>query len=253
MSFQGELAEIYDLIYRDKDYEAECDFIEVMFRSHASKKIRTILDGGCGTGGHAVPLAKRGYQVSGIDSSEGMIRRAKINALEANLNLDFEVRDLRRFDLNRKFDACLCMFAVVGYITETDDLLQSLRNIRKHLNKGALFIFDAWNGPAVLKTKPSVRVKVIRDAGRKIIRIAQPETDIITNRCLIHYHTLVTQGDRIEHEFEEDHLVRYFFPLEITHYLTETGFEVRQMCPFLDQSGKVDENTWNIVTVARAI
>ena len=253
MTFQGELADIYDFIYHDKDYEAECDFIEAMFRSHASKNILTILDGGCGTGGHAIPLAGRGYQVSGIDNSEGMIKRARKNALEANLDLNFEVMDLRRFDLNSKFDVCLCMFAVLGYVTETDDLLRSLKNIRKHLDKGALFVFDTWNGLAVLNIKPSVRVKVITDTDRKIIRIAQPETDIITNRCLIHYHTLVTRGDRIEHEFEEDHLVRYFFPLEITHYLTEAGFEVLQMCPFLDQSGKVNENTWNIVTVASAI
>ena len=47
-------AEYYDLIYQDKDYERECDFIEDIFRRFSSDPVRTVLDGGCGAGGHAI-------------------------------------------------------------------------------------------------------------------------------------------------------------------------------------------------------
>ena len=80
MVFEDELAEIYDLIYQDKDYEKEIDFIEQIFHNYSSHPIKTILDGGCGTGGHALPLAKRGYQVSAIDLSEAMLKRARKKA-----------------------------------------------------------------------------------------------------------------------------------------------------------------------------
>jgi len=57
-------AEYYDLIYQDKDYEKEYDFIEEIFQNFSSNPVKTIFDGGCGTGGHAIPLAKRGYQIA---------------------------------------------------------------------------------------------------------------------------------------------------------------------------------------------
>lgn len=60
MSFGEGLARIYDLIYEDKDYEGECDFIGEIFQRFSSHPVETILDGGCGTGGHVIPLARRG-------------------------------------------------------------------------------------------------------------------------------------------------------------------------------------------------
>ena len=55
MVFQKELTEIYDLIYKDKDYEGECDFVEEIFEKYSSTAVRTVLDGGCGTGGRHSP------------------------------------------------------------------------------------------------------------------------------------------------------------------------------------------------------
>ena len=253
MVFETELAKIYDLIYRDKDYEGECDFIEEIFQRFSPKSVKSILDEGCGAGGHAIPLAKRGYEVTGIDSSEMMIEEAKEKAVKANLNIDFQTADLRRFNLNRRFDACLCMFAVLGYITETKKLLQTLENVKGHLNKESLFICDVWNGLAVLRILPTERIKTVEDEGKRIIRIARPELDAFNHLCRVHYHLLITQDDGRLSEFEETHTVRYFFPQEIIHYLEECGFEVLKICPFLDLDGKVDESVWNMTIIAKAI
>ena len=252
MAFKPELAKIYDLLYKDKDYEGECDFIEEIFEKFSSTPIRTILDGGCGAGGHIIPLAKRGYEVTGIDSSEVMIKGAKEKANKANLSLSFQTADIRQFDLNQKFDACLCMFAVLGYITETRDILKTFENVKRHLNKESLFISDVWNGLAVLRILPSTRVKVVENEGKRIIRIAQPELDAFNHLCRVHYHLLITQDGALIGEFKETHNVRYFFPQEITHYLQESGFEVLKICPFPDLKGKVDENVWNIAAIAKA-
>lgn len=253
MAFEEGLAEIYDLIYKDKDYEGECDFVEAIFRNLSSKSVRTILDGGCGSGGHTIPLAKRGYQVTGIDSSGFMLRHAKEKARKSNLRLDFQEMDLRRLNLNQRFDACLCLFSVMGYITQTGDILKSLKSIRRHLNEESLFVFDFWNGLAVLRILPSVRIKVVEDEGRRVIRTAEPELDAFNHLCRVHYHWLITQDNRITDDFEETHIVRYFFPQEITHYLEESGFEVLKICPFLDLNGKVDESVWNIASIAKTI
>jgi len=74
MPFQKEYAEAYDFLYQDKNYSSECDLIEEIFRKFAPGKIRTILDLGCGTGSHAIPLAQRGYRVTGVDLAENMLQ-----------------------------------------------------------------------------------------------------------------------------------------------------------------------------------
>lgn len=253
MVFQPELAEIYDFIYRNKDYDGETDFIEQIFRTLSTKPVKTILDGGCGTGGHAVPLTKRGYEVTGIDASQAMIKLAKEKANKAGLSINFQTGDLRQFDLNQKFDACLIMFNVLGYITETEDILKTLETIKRHLKKDSLFVFDCWNGLAVLRTLPSARVKIFEDEDKRVIRVVTPELDAFHHLCRVNYHLIRCQGNAIISEFKETHTVRYFFPQEITHYLKDAGFEVLKMCPFLDLDGKVDENVWNVTVVAKAI
>lgn len=243
----------YDILYQDKDYEKECDFIEEIFKRYSQKPIETILDVGCGTGGHAIPLAKRGYRVSGFDASEIMIQRAKEKSKSEGLKIEFEVADICDFNMNRKFDACICMFAVINYLTRNDQIQHALTNIRRHLNPNGLFIFDSWNGLAVLRILPEVRVKIMEGGGKKVIRFVHPELDSFHHICKDHYQLIVIQENNIIEEVKETHVIRYFFPQEIIHYLEEAGFEVLKICPFLDLEGEVDENVWNMTVIAKAV
>jgi 2-polyprenyl-3-methyl-5-hydroxy-6-metoxy-1,4-benzoquinol methylase len=247
----GTYGEYYDIFYDDKDYEQECDFIQEIFKKYSSFPVKSILDAGCGTGGHSLPLAFRGYKVTGIDASPVMIRKAREKAKEAGVNPTFHSLDIRDFDLKKKFDACISMFAVLNYLTETKDLLEALKSIGGHLKPASIFTFDFWNGLAVLRILPSVRVKVVERDGKRVIRTVHPEMDALHHICKSHYHVLVTKGENIVDEFEETHTVRYFFPQEIAHYLDDAGFELLKFCPFLNLKGTVDENEWNVTAIAR--
>ena len=77
MTVFGKYAHFYDTIYQDKNYKKECDFLEKLFKKFSRKKIQTILDLGCGTASHDILLAKRGYNVTGIDMSNEMLKIAK--------------------------------------------------------------------------------------------------------------------------------------------------------------------------------
>ncbi len=253
-AYQNRYAGYYDLLYRDKDYEAECDFLEQIVKKYARSPVKTILEGGCGTGGHALPLARRGYHVTGFDLSEAMIEVASRRAEQEKISTtSFTVADLRRFDLKKKFDLCLCMFSALGYVNETEGIISAFASMRKHLKKGSLFIFDVWNGLAVMHIQPSLRTKEVRAGEKRLLRIAQPELDALHHVCRVHYTMLVMANKKLLDEIKETHSVRFFFPLEIAHYLKETGFDVVTMCPFLDLGGKLDENVWNMTIVARAV
>ncbi len=248
----GTYGEYYDILYSDKDYEQECDFLQEIFKKLATGPVKTILDAGCGTGGHSIPLAKRGYNVTGIDASQVMITKARQKAKGKSSNLTFHSLDIRDFDLEKKFDACISMFAVLNYLTETRDIQKALESIKRHLKPNSIFTFDFWNGLAVLRIMPSVRIKAMETKGRRIIRTVHPEMDTLHHICKSHYHVLVTKGDKVLAEFKETHVVRYFFPQEIAHYLDDAGFELVKLCPFLRLDGKVDENEWNVSAIARA-
>ena len=240
-------AEFYDLLYNDKDYEKEADFIEEVFS--AFRKPASVLEVGCGTGNYTRIFHQRGYCVSGLDISEKMIDTAK-----KKCDCDFHVRDVRSFVLGHKFDACVGLFAVMGYLVENSDVVKALRNIKAHLKPGGLFVFDVWNGLAVMRTLPEIRVKEVESSDCKVTRVASPALKAFNHLCIVDYtYSVLNKNTNVSQEFSESHRVRFFFPQEISFLLQEAGFEVLKICPFPDFSGVVDETVWNMAVIARAI
>jgi len=250
-SFQEKYAKYYDLIYKDKEYEKECDFLEEIFKKNSKNNPKTILDVACGTGGHAIPLAKRGYKVTGIDYSEKMIEIAREKARKYNVNLDFHIMSMREFELNKKFDAIICMFSAIDYLTNYEELKEALNNIKLHMNKDSLFIFDFWNGFAVLNSYSPLRIKISEDNDRKMIRISDTKVNAIKHICEVIFNCIMIEKNVIIDQFEEKHIVRFFFPEEIKYILDENGFEVLRMCPFLNLDDEIDENEWNISVISK--
>jgi len=242
----------YDLLYQDKDYAEECDFLEEIFRRYAGDMPKAILDAGCGTGGHALILAERGYDVTGVDQSKEMIYIAKNKAAHIGANADFRRMNMIDFKLGRRFDACISMFAAVGYVTANEELQRCFSSISNHLKTGSLFVFDYWNGPAVLTIKPSINVKTVKNEDERLIRIATPQLDAAHHLCKVSYHCMVIKGRELIEEFEEEHMMRFLFPEEVRHYLEETGFDLLSISPFMSLEGKADETVWNVIAIAKA-
>jgi len=238
-------AEYYDLIYKDKDYEKEVDFIENIFGENMPKKI---LEVGCGTGSYTKILLERGYEVTALDMSEDMLKIAREKCA-----CHFIKGDIRDIALKEKFDACIAMFAVMGYVTDTSGIIKALNNIRRHLKPNGVFVFDVWNGLAVMSLLPEQRIKEVENDRIKIVRVAIPNLRAFDHICEVDYKVLIlNKGDNAFDEINEKHVMRFYFPQEIAYYLGQVGFEVLKICPFLDLNGEVDENVWNIAVIARA-
>jgi len=241
-----DLAKYYDLLYQDKDYAKEVEFIEQLFEKGV--KPNKVLELGCGTGNYTKVLEERGYDVTGIDLSEKMLVVAK-----QKCGCKFSQGDMRSFSLDSKFDACFAMFAVIGYITENDDILRVFKNVHRHLKPDGLFIFDVWNGLAVMRTLPFSRIKKVQTNDVDVIRFAEPSLHAFEHICDVNYKLLIlNKRANSFNEIDEKHIVRFYFPQETKFFLEQAGFEVLRICPFMDVKGKVDENVWNIVFVARA-
>lgn len=246
-------ADTYDLVYQDKDYQAECDLVEGILKSHGDGTIRRILDLGCGTGSHAIPLAERGYEVLGVERSESMIAQArrKLADFSGVKPPVFHQADIRDVNLQQHFDAVLMMFAVLGYQLKNADVISALQVARGHLRPDGLLIFDVWYGPAVLRERPSQRIKVIPIPNGTILRVASGELDIGRHLCTIDYHIWRIESGHGLKETDEKHKMRYFFPMELELFLEYAGLKLIRLGAFPEFDHEPNETTWNIMGVAR--
>lgn len=247
-------SETYDDVYRAKDYEAECDLLERIWKEMGSGPVQSVLDLGCGTGNHVLPLATRGYDAVGVDNAVDMIARARDKAMRTELaRASFELGDIREVRLGRTFDAVTMLFAVLGYQTTNPDVLAALRTAREHLSPGGLLVADVWYGPAVLHERPGSRVTLVEMDGAKMLRVANSSVDTLAECANVHYRLWHIDSDRIVVEAEEEHEMRFFFPRELELMLDVSGLSLTRLGAFPDIDVTPSESTWNVVLVARAV
>lgn len=115
-----------------------------------------LLDVGCGTGRHAVELAKRGYEVTGVDISSGMLAEAKNAAKQADVEVMWIQADAAKFTLTKLFDAAICLCEGAFGLLATDDDpvehdLSILRNIHAALKPRARLILTTLNGCRLIR------------------------------------------------------------------------------------------------------
>ena len=244
-------AQYYDLLYRDKNYKEEADYVARLIERYSHKNNKTLLDIGCGTGNHDIWFAKKGYRVVGIDRASEMDSIAR-NRIAAGGGLEFHLCDVSKFTLHRKFDVAVSLFHVMSYLTTNAVFIKSLQNIYKHLKRNSLFIFDFWYGPAVLTQRPSLKTKNISDGERSITRIAMPRININANTVDAHYKiNIKNKKSNFRKEIVEDHILRYFFLPELYLMLELAGFKVIKCLKWMSFKEGLNENSWSGLMIAR--
>jgi SAM-dependent methyltransferase len=214
----------YDLLYADKDYAAEADYV-----ARVLGPARSVLELGSGTGRHGRLLAERGFEVLGVERSAEMAAEAQRRSCDARRSAGSfacEVGDLRSFRAGRRFDAVISLFHVISYQTENEDLEAGFATAAAHLAPGGVFLFDVWHGPAVLTQQPTVRTKAAADALRRVRRTATPTLDTTRGTVRVDYEIScedLASGEATR--FGETHLMRYLFPTEIGFLAAAAGFE----------------------------
>lgn len=254
MKVFGKYANYYDLLYKDKNYTSECEMIKSILNKYSKKKVGSILDLGCGTGNHSIILQSMGYKIVGVDISQTMLENAIKKIDEKNSKLiKFEHGDIKTWRTKETFDAVIMMFAVLGYQISNEDVVSALQNVRRHIKKGGIFIFDVWFGPSVVSQKPSTRTKKINTEAGKLTRKASSQLHITENTVTVHYETNLEKNGRVLASVEEDHDMRYFFPKELDMFIQTTGFELVHSGSFPKWKNPPNESSWNAIWIVRAV
>ena len=246
-------ANYYDLLYNDKDYIGEAAFVADLISMHVPKAT-SILELGCGTGTHALALARRGYVVAGVDLSHEMVAQARKRLSSAALSLDtrvsFNQGDIRAIRLTETFDAVISLFHVMSYQVTDDDVLATLTTAEQHIKPGGILIFDYWYAPAVRRDPPTIRVKCVEDEMIRVSRVAQPSMHSNVNVVDVRYD--ITIENKITGNRElvcEHHRMRYFSTDELEQPLKKVGLKPIQIgeWPNMKPAGM---SNWSVYLVA---
>ena len=194
----------------------ECDFIEQEIGHNREKKI---LDVGCGTGRHSIELAKRGYNVTGIDLSESMLKHAREKAAGQNLRINFLKLDARNLSSKGEFDLVIMLCEGGFSLMETDEMnFKILENAANALKPKGKFIFTTLNGLFPL-------FHSVKDFFDSQTKDSDSKNSEITFDLMTFRETSIL-------DFEDDSGIkkqltcseRYYLPPEITWLLKSLGF-----------------------------
>ena len=130
-----------DIMMDDVPYDDWTNYIEtILKKNNISPEL--ILDLGCGTGSITNRLARKGFNMIGIDLSEDMLSIAKDKAREEDLEILYLCQDMREFELYGTVGCIVSICDSLNYILEEDELLEVFIRVNNYLDPNGLFIFD---------------------------------------------------------------------------------------------------------------
>ncbi|MEU2915709.1 class I SAM-dependent methyltransferase [Streptomyces massasporeus] len=199
-----DVGDIYDVIYRGrgKDYRSETAAVTRHIREHRPGA-SSLLDMGCGTGGHLKHFAETFSHVEGIDLSEGMLRviRRKLPQLSVHQG------DMRDFELGDRFDAVVSLFAAVGNLASPQELDAALSCAARHLHPGGVLVVEPWWFPDNF-TPNHIGASVTTHDEHTVARVSHTVRDGDHSRMEAHY-VVAQPGTGIRH-FSDVHVMSLF-------------------------------------------
>ena len=218
MDAYHELAKSYDRLTNDVDYEATVDFyMEILKRE--GLKPRTVVDLACGTGSVTELLARKGYQVTGVDMSEEMLTEAMAKVMDMERPPRFVCQRLQELKLPVAVDMAVCALDSLDYVTDPKDCAEAIRRAWKALNPGGIFIFDV-NTPEKLRAMDG---QVFLDEDDDVYCVWRGEFDEETNICSYGMDLFQREGEVWHRSFEE-HREYAYSAEQLVGYLKDAGF-----------------------------
>jgi SAM-dependent methyltransferase len=247
----GNYAEFYDLEYNDRDEDL------LMIEQFAARSDSPILEIGCGTGRVLLPLAHRGFQLTGVDASLAMLDRARARLAADGIGdlVTLVHQDIRRLELGQRFNMAFAAANTFMDLLTTADQQETLARICRHLNPGGLLLLDLIHPDLGRLSEGSGQLihdwtKPHPDSGLPMTKFYSQVTD--SARQLIHFTFFVDvlDGDGLVRRTVFPFSLRYLSPAELELLLRHAGLEVEALYGSYDLH-EFDADSEKLIAVAR--
>lgn len=141
MSGYAEFSGVYDILTQNVDYPQRADYIaDLLSQNGVTGGI--LLDLACGTGTMSVEMAKKGFEVIGVDASGEMLSIAMNNAYEAEQNILFLCQQMQQLDLYGTINAAICTLDSINHLTDISDVEAAFSKVSLFMEQNGIFVFD---------------------------------------------------------------------------------------------------------------
>lgn len=222
MEAYGKFAQVYDLFMDNVDYEGWVDCLEKHLKEEGIED-GLVLELGCGTGTMTGLLARRGYDMIGVDNSEEMLAEAMEKKVEDGLDILYLLQDMQEFELYGTVRAAVSVCDSLNYITEKEELLQVFRLVNNYLDPGGIFLFDMNTVHKYRDILGDDTIAENRDEGSFIWENSyDPDTGLNIYELAV----FLPREDGLYEKCEELHCQRAYEQAEIEALIREAGMEI---------------------------
>lgn len=222
MEAYGKFAQVYDLFMDNVDYEGWADCLEKHLKEEGIED-GLVLELGCGTGTMTGLLARRGYDMIGVDNSEEMLAEAMEKKVEDGLDILYLLQDMQEFELYGTVRAAVSVCDSLNYITEKEELLQVFRLVNNYLDPGGIFLFDMNTVHKYRDILGDDTIAENRDEGSFIWENSyDPDTGLNIYELAV----FLPREDGLYEKCEELHCQRAYEQAEIEVLIREAGMEI---------------------------
>lgn len=212
------LAQYYDQLTTDVQYEKWADYIQKHFSRH-KQPVQSVVELACGTGSLAAILARRGYDVTAVDISSDMLSVAADKC--EGLNVLLLCQDMAKLKLPQPVDAVVCCLDSVNYVTKPAQLAKAFQRVYQTLKPGGLFLFDAKT-PEALEDADG---QVYLDENEELFCVWRGEYDPRRRICGFGIDLFALQADGSWDRGGEYHEEFAYTQEELFSYLDAAGFK----------------------------
>jgi SAM-dependent methyltransferase len=200
------------------------------------------LDLCCGPGRHIIPLAKRGFQVTGVDRTPFLLEIARARATEEKLSVELVQSDMREFVRSQTFDLIVNIFTSFGYSADQNDDLKVLQFVHQNLKPGGVFVLDIFSKEWFAANYQKIRVTRLENGA-----LFMQRNEILDDWTLVKSKWVLIQGTDVR---AFDFRARIFSGLEMKQLLNAAGFRDIRLCGDWDGS-PYDINVKRLIAIAR--
>lgn len=222
MSAYEAFASVYDIFMEQVEYDQWLNHIHAIWEKFGLQP-KTVIDLGCGTGSIALPLAKEGYDVIGVDLSPEMLTEADHKAMEEGVSVRFACQDMTELELGEEADCILSLCDSMNYLTEDGQLEDAFKSIAQHMKQESLFLFDL---NTEYKFKDVLGQNVFGSAEEHAAYIWENDYDEEEKINEYYVSFFIENEDGLYKRIEEFHYERAYSMEEIEEGLQAAGMEL---------------------------